>query len=82
MEGLGVVMGPLALVGDELREGRLVAPIKEAHSRDAGVFCLCARDEQRSSCGYHAMSVAGQRRQLGGSRTCNLSLRDHVWLVR
>jgi DNA-binding transcriptional LysR family regulator len=29
IEGLGVAMGPLALVSDELREGRLLAPIKE-----------------------------------------------------
>src|SRR5712672_1612030 len=38
IEGLGVVMGPLALVGDELREGRLVAPIKEPAIRTRGYF--------------------------------------------
>jgi LysR family transcriptional regulator, glycine cleavage system transcriptional activator len=38
IEGLGVAMGPLALVGDELREGRLVAPIKEPAIRTRGYF--------------------------------------------
>jgi LysR family glycine cleavage system transcriptional activator len=38
IEGLGVTMGPLALVGDELREGRLVAPIKEPAIRTRGYF--------------------------------------------
>ena len=38
IEGLGVVMGPLALVGDELGEGRLVAPIREPALRTRGYF--------------------------------------------
>jgi len=38
IEGLGVTMGPLALVSDELREGRLVAPIKEPAIRTRGYF--------------------------------------------
>src|ERR1700758_1522147 len=38
IEGLGVAMGPLALVGDELREGRLVVPIKEPAIRTRGYF--------------------------------------------
>ena len=38
IEGLGVAMGPLALVSDELREGRLVAPIKEPAIRTRGYF--------------------------------------------
>jgi LysR family glycine cleavage system transcriptional activator len=38
LEGLGVVMGPLALVGDELRDGRLVAPIREPVVRTLGYF--------------------------------------------
>jgi LysR family transcriptional regulator, glycine cleavage system transcriptional activator len=38
LEGLGVVMGPLALVGDELRAGRLLAPIKEPALRTRGYF--------------------------------------------
>jgi LysR family transcriptional regulator, glycine cleavage system transcriptional activator len=38
IEGLGVAMGPLALVGDELREGRLLAPIKEPAIRTRGYF--------------------------------------------
>src|SRR5271154_53327 len=37
IEGLGVVMGPLALVGDDLRAGRLVAPLKEPALR-SGYF--------------------------------------------
>ena len=38
IEGLGVAMGPLVLVGDELREGRLLAPIKEPVIRTRGYF--------------------------------------------
>jgi LysR family transcriptional regulator, glycine cleavage system transcriptional activator len=38
IEGLGVVMGPLALVGDELREGRLLAPIRKPALRTRGYF--------------------------------------------
>jgi LysR family transcriptional regulator, glycine cleavage system transcriptional activator len=38
LEGLGVVMGPLALVGDELREGRLLAPMREPALRTRGYF--------------------------------------------
>jgi LysR family glycine cleavage system transcriptional activator len=38
IEGLGVAMGPLALVSDELREGRLLAPIKEPAIRTRGYF--------------------------------------------
>jgi LysR family glycine cleavage system transcriptional activator len=38
IEGLGVIMGPLALVGDELRQGRLVAPIREPALRARGYF--------------------------------------------
>lgn len=38
LEGLGVVMGPLALVGEELRAGRLLAPIREPLVRTRGYF--------------------------------------------
>jgi LysR family transcriptional regulator, glycine cleavage system transcriptional activator len=38
LEGLGVVMGPLALVGDELRAERLLAPIREPATRTRGYF--------------------------------------------
>jgi len=38
IDGLGVVIGPLALVGDELREGRLVAPIREPALTTRGYF--------------------------------------------
>lgn len=42
IEGLGVVMGPLALVVDELREGRLVAPIRQPVLRTRGYFVYAA----------------------------------------
>jgi len=38
LEGLGVVMGPLALISDELRAGRLLAPIGEPALRTRGYF--------------------------------------------
>ena len=38
IEGLGVLMGPLALVADELREGRLEMPIPEPALRARGYF--------------------------------------------
>src|ERR1700737_1260388 len=38
LDGLGVVMGPLALISDELRAGRLLAPISEPALRTRGYF--------------------------------------------
>src|ERR1700732_3919618 len=38
LEGLGVVMGPVALISDELRTGRLLAPIGEPALRTRGYF--------------------------------------------
>jgi LysR family transcriptional regulator, glycine cleavage system transcriptional activator len=38
LEGLGVVMGPLALISDELCAGRLLAPISEPALRTRGYF--------------------------------------------
>jgi LysR family glycine cleavage system transcriptional activator len=38
IEGLGVVMGPLALVAEEVRARRLVAPFKEPALRGRGYF--------------------------------------------
>ena len=38
LEGLGVVMGPLALISEELRAGRLLAPISEPALRTLGYF--------------------------------------------
>ena len=38
LEGLGVVMGPLALIREELRAGQLLAPINEPASRTRGYF--------------------------------------------
>jgi LysR family transcriptional regulator, glycine cleavage system transcriptional activator len=38
LEGLGVIMGPVALVSDELRSGRLVAPIRDPVLKTRGYF--------------------------------------------
>jgi LysR family glycine cleavage system transcriptional activator len=38
LEGLGVIMGPVALTSDELRTGRLLAPIREPATRTRGYF--------------------------------------------
>jgi LysR family glycine cleavage system transcriptional activator len=38
LEGLGVLMGPVALISDELRAGRLLAPIPEPATRTRGYF--------------------------------------------
>src|SRR5467141_1504947 len=42
LEGLGVVMGPLALISDGLRAGRLLAPISEPALRTRGYFVYAA----------------------------------------
>jgi LysR family glycine cleavage system transcriptional activator len=38
LEGLGVLMGPVALIGEELRARRLVAPFAEPATRTRGYF--------------------------------------------
>ena len=38
LEGLGVLIGPVALISDELRAGRLLAPIAEPAMRTRGYF--------------------------------------------
>ena len=38
LEGLGVIMGPLALISDELRAGQLLAPIRVPATRTRGYF--------------------------------------------
>ena len=38
LEGLGVIMGPVALIADELRAGRLLAPISEPVLKTRGYF--------------------------------------------
>lgn len=38
LEGLGVLMGPVALIADELQSGRLLAPIPEPAMRGRGYF--------------------------------------------
>jgi LysR family transcriptional regulator, glycine cleavage system transcriptional activator len=38
LEGLGVIMGPVALISEELRSGRLLAPIREPVLKTRGYF--------------------------------------------
>jgi len=38
LEGLGVVMGPVALISDELHAGRLLAPIRQPVRKTRGYF--------------------------------------------
>jgi LysR family transcriptional regulator, glycine cleavage system transcriptional activator len=38
LEGLGVIMGPVALITDELRTGRLLAPIQDPVLKTRGYF--------------------------------------------
>jgi hypothetical protein len=67
IEGLGVAMGPLALVSDELREGRLVAPIKEPAIRTRGYFVYAPEP-------HRFAAMAARRRPLGRSRISRLPL--------
>jgi LysR family transcriptional regulator, glycine cleavage system transcriptional activator len=61
IEGLGVVMGPLALVGDELHEGRLVAPFEEPALRTRGYFVYTRLASNEAS------AIAAFRRWLLGA---------------
>jgi LysR family glycine cleavage system transcriptional activator len=61
IEGLGVAMGPLALVSDELREGRLLAPIKEPAVRTRGYFVYAPER------GSEAPAVLAFRKWLGSA---------------
>jgi LysR family glycine cleavage system transcriptional activator len=54
LEGLGVVMGPLALISDELRAGRLLAPISEPALRTRGYF-VYAREASTDAPGVAAL---------------------------
>src|SRR6201987_3001690 len=49
LEGLGVVMGPLALISDELRAGRLLAPIREPATRTRGYFVYAPEANSEAS---------------------------------
>jgi DNA-binding transcriptional LysR family regulator len=49
LEGLGVVMGPLALISDELRAGRLLAPISEPALRTSGYFGISFMRRRRAA---------------------------------
>lgn len=61
LEGLGVLMGPLALVGDELRDGRLVAPIRDPVIRTRGYFVYAPQTSAE------APAVTVLRRWLAGA---------------
>ncbi|MGH7047829.1 MAG: LysR substrate-binding domain-containing protein [Stellaceae bacterium] len=61
IEGLGVVMGPLALVGDELRSGRLVAPFGKPVARTRGYFIYAPE------AGSDAPAIAALRNWLLGA---------------
>jgi LysR family glycine cleavage system transcriptional activator len=54
LEGLGVVMGPLALISDELRAGRLLAPISEPALRTRG-YSVYARETSTDAPGVAAL---------------------------
>jgi len=74
LEGLGVVMGPLALISDELRAGRLLAPINEPALRTRGYFVYRARGEQRCFGRCRTSEMARCRRLFGRDRIRDLSL--------
>jgi LysR family glycine cleavage system transcriptional activator len=48
LEGLGVIMGPVALIADELRAGRLLAPIAQPVLKTRGYF-FYAREPSRDA---------------------------------
>jgi LysR family transcriptional regulator, glycine cleavage system transcriptional activator len=60
LEGLGVVMGPLALISDDLRAGRLLAPISEPVLRTRGyfVYALEASSDAPAICALRKWLVA------------------------
>ena len=49
LEGLGVLIGPVALISDELRAGRLVAPIAEPATRTRGYFFYAPVESSETS---------------------------------
>ncbi|HTV90402.1 MAG TPA: LysR substrate-binding domain-containing protein [Stellaceae bacterium] len=64
IEGLGVLMGPLALIADELRQGRLVMPIPEPALRTRGYFAYAraaARDAPDVAALCDWLAAAGSR---------------------
>jgi LysR family glycine cleavage system transcriptional activator len=61
LEGLGVIMGPLALISDELRAGRLLAPISEPALRTRGYFVYAPESSSDTS------AVAALRQWLVGA---------------
>ena len=65
IEGLGVVMGPVALVADELRAGRLLAPLQEPALRTRGYFVYAPATNSRGSGDCGIPEMADCRRQHG-----------------
>jgi LysR family glycine cleavage system transcriptional activator len=49
LEGLGVIMGPIALIADELRRGRLLAPIGEPAMRTRGYVVYAPEPSSNAS---------------------------------
>ncbi len=49
LEGLGVIMGPLALISDELRAGQLLAPIRVPAARTRGYFVYAPEASSEAS---------------------------------
>jgi LysR family glycine cleavage system transcriptional activator len=49
VEGLGVIMGPIALIADELRRSRLLAPIDEPAMRTRGYFVYAPEPSSNAS---------------------------------
>ena len=63
LEGLGVIMGPVALISNELRAGRLLAPIAGSGAEDARIFLLCTAAEQQYHRRHRSPQLADCRRQ-------------------
>ena len=72
LEGLGVIMGPVALIADELSAGRLLAPIPEPAARTRGYF-FYARAERRHRGDSRPAGVAGLGGPPHGERISGLS---------
>ena len=74
LEGLGVVMGPVALISDELRAGRLLAPIPEPAMRTRGYFFYAPEASSDAPAIAALRKWLDCRRQRGRERIPDLSL--------
>jgi LysR family transcriptional regulator, glycine cleavage system transcriptional activator len=61
LEGLGVMMGPIAVIADELRAGRLLAPIPDPVLRTRGYFFYAPQP------GHEAPRIAVLRKWLAAA---------------